>query len=169
MTPDPNVRHDIGGWISGPMLDPPPPAPPQVPSESPEVTLVESTKAALADLADLAAQLPGDTAGNARVADRLAEETAEIGAMLRALPGRPAAMSGHDCALLAALRTAHAAGEDVGETIARALAQLTAELGGSFEVLKARPGSWEAALIADMLSGTVGPDDENLDMYRAPS
>lgn len=89
--------------------------------------------------------------------------------MLRALPGRPAAMSGHDHALLAALRTAHAAGEDIGETMARAVARLAAELSASAAVTANRPGSWEAALIADLLRGTVGPDDENLDMYGASS
>ncbi len=123
----------------------PPPVPP------PEITVRETASAALADLADLAASLPGDIARNAQVADRLAEELAETGAMLRALPGRPAAMSGHDYALLGALRSAHAAGEDVAETIARACARLAAELGGSFEVIKARPG-----------------DDENLPMYGGP-
>jgi hypothetical protein len=32
-----------------------------------------------------------------------------------------------------------------------------------------RPGSREAALVADLLSGLAGPDDENLDKYRASS
>jgi hypothetical protein len=39
--------------------------------------------------------------------------------MLRALPARPTPMSGHDYQILAGLRTAHAAHEDVGETVAR--------------------------------------------------
>ncbi len=88
--------------------------------------------------------------------------------MLRSLPGRPAAWPGHDFQLLAALRTARAADEDIGEFAARALARLAAELGGSFEVIKARPGSWEAALIAELLRGTVGPDDENLPVFGGP-
>jgi hypothetical protein len=141
------------------------PAPPS-PPDSPEVTVRESARAVLADLAEL--DLPGDGAqrrGNAVIPDRLAEELAEAAAMLRALPGRPAPMSGHDYQLLAALRTAHAAGEDIGETLARGLARLAAELGGSFEVIKARPGSWEAALVAELLRGTVGPDDEELPAY----
>jgi hypothetical protein len=62
----------------------------------------------------------------------------------------------------------HAAGEDLGETIARALARLAVEVGGSFEVIKARPGSWEAPLVAEMLRGTVGPDDENLAAHGGP-
>ena len=78
-------------------------------------------------------------------------------------------MSGHDYQILAALRTAHAVGEDVGETIARALARLAAELGGTAAVIRNRPGSWEAVLVADLLCGTVGADDENLDMYGASS
>ena len=74
-------------------------------------------------------------------------------------------MSGHDYALLAALRTAHAAHEDVGETIARALARLALELGGTHEVIANRDGSWEASVIAQLLHGTAGDDD--LDAYRA--
>jgi hypothetical protein len=107
-------------------------------------------------------------AGNAVVLDRLAEELAEAAAMVRALPGRPADMSGHDYALLAALRTAHAAHEDVGETIARACARLAAELGGTEQVLANRPGSWEAAVIEQLLAGTVGERDADLGMYQGP-
>jgi hypothetical protein len=138
-------------------------------AEPPEVTLTETARAALADLADLARQLPGDTSRNAPVADRLAEELAETGAMLRALPGRPAAMSGHHYAALAAFRTAVASGEDIGEFIAHTLARLAADFGGTVAVIANRPGSWEASLVAELLSGTVGPGDENLDMYRAES
>jgi hypothetical protein len=141
--------------------DPPAPAP-VVSPDSPEVTLRESAHAVLADLAEL--DLPGDASRNAQVAERLSEELAEVGLMLRALPGRPS-VSGHDAQLLAALRTAHAAGEDIGETVARALARLAAEVGGMWQVLANRPGSWEAALIAELLRGTVGPDDENLPAY----
>ncbi len=142
------------------------------PAVPPEVTAIETARSAAADLADLAAGLPGtaisDTARSARVADRLAEELAELGQMLRALPSRPAQMSGHDYALLMALRTAHAAGEDVAETIARALARLAAQLGGSRQVLVNRPGSWEASAVRELLRGTVGPDDEELPVYGGP-
>ena len=135
----------------------------------PEVTLVESARAARTDLGELAAELPGDAARRAQlaeVADRLAEELAEIAAMTRALPGSPAEMSGHDRALLAALRTAHAAREDVAATVARALARLAAELGGSAAVLANRSGSWEAGHIRGLLAGTVGEDDEAMSDYR---
>ena len=141
------------------------PSTPAVPPEPPGVTLSASASATLADLADLAPQLPGDPAASARVADKLSEELSELGLMLRALPGRPAAMSGHDCALLMALRTAHAAGEDVAGFLARGLARLAWELGGADLVLENRSGSWEASHIRDLLHGTVGYD-ENLDMYR---
>ena len=139
------------------------PAPPPAPPDAPEITLLESVRSVLADLAEL--DLPGDGTqrrGNGVILDRLAEELSEAAAMLRALPARPAEMSGHDYALLAALRTAHASGEDVAETIARALARLAADLGGGGKVISNRPGSWEAGLVADLLSGTIGPDDEGL-------
>jgi hypothetical protein len=137
----------------------------QDPTTSPETTVKETASATATDLAELAAVLPGDATASARVADKLSEELAELGLMLRALPARPAAMSGHDYQLLAALRTAHAAGEDVAETVARALARLAAELGGMWQVLANRPGSWEASHVAELLRGTVGPDDENLPAY----
>jgi ABC-type transporter Mla subunit MlaD len=143
---------------------------PGTPSATPspaETTLRETASAAAADLAELAARLPGDTRRSARVADRLAEELSELSAMLRALPGRPAEMPGHDHQLLAALRTAHAAHEDVAEFIARGLARLAAELGSSSAVIANRPGSREAAAIERLLDGTVGPLDENLPMYGA--
>jgi len=137
-----------------------------------EVTLIETARSAATDLGDLAARLPGtvpgDATASARVADKLSEEVAELGQMLRVLPARPAPMPGHDYALLMALRTAHAAGEDVGETVARALARLAAELGSSEQVLGNRPGSWEAAAVAGLLSGTVGPDDERLPLFGGP-
>jgi hypothetical protein len=70
---------------------------------------------------------------------------------------------------LAALRSAHAAGEDIGEFLAQALARLAAELGSSAALLENRPGSWEASFVAALLSGTVGPDDEHLDAFGVSS
>jgi hypothetical protein len=137
--------------------------------ESPETTVRETASATLADLADLARQLPGDPARNAAIADRLAEELAEVAQMLRSLPGRPAPMSTHDHQILIAIRAAHRSGEDVGETIARALARLASQLGSSAAVVANRPGSREAALVLDLLSGTIGPGDENLDLFGASS
>jgi hypothetical protein len=144
------------------------PAVPPVPPPDPEATLRETVWSVSVDAGELVGRLPGDDA-SARVLDKLSEELAEAAQAHRALPARPAAMSGRDYQALAAFRTAHAAGEDIGETIARALARLAAELGGSFEVLKNRPGSWEAGLVAELLSGTIGPDDENLPMHGASS
>jgi hypothetical protein len=77
-------------------------------------------------------------------------------------------VTGTDRALLEALRAAHAAGEGIGETVARACARLAAELGRTEAVLSNRPGSWEAGLVRDLLSGTVGWDDGYLPGYAAP-
>ena len=85
--------------------------------------------------------------------------------MLRALPGRPAALADYDYQLLAALRTSHASGEDVAEAIAHALARLAVELGGSLQVTANRPGSCGPSDIAELLRGTVGPGDEDLGMF----
>ncbi len=49
------------------------------------------------------------------------------------------------------------AGEDIGETTARALARLATELGGSGEVLRNRPGSWEAAAVPACCQARSGP------------
>src|SRR5258708_24370081 len=152
--------------MNDPSATPAPPAPdpltyPDAASLPPRVTLVASIQSLVTDLADLAVQ-PDPGEPEARVADRLAEEASEVASMIRALPNRPASMTGHDCQILAALRTAHAAGEDIAETIARALARLAAALGGSAEVLRDRPGSWEAAVIEQLLAGTVGEDGEGL-------
>jgi hypothetical protein len=128
---------------------------------TPEITVLETARAAAADVAELAAVVPGDAHRTAEVADKLSEELAELAAMLRALPGRPAGMSGHDYQLLSALSTARASGEDVGEFLGRGLARLAAELGGSKHVL-ARPGSWEAGHVRALLAGLVGEADEDL-------
>jgi hypothetical protein len=135
----------------------------------PEATLTESASAALADLTELAPRLPGDASLNASILDRLAEELAEAGAMLRALPGRPAAMTGHAYAALAAFRSSIDAGEDIGEFIATTLARLAAEVGGTAAVIANRLGSGEAGIVADLLSGTAGPYDEGLPAFGAGS
>jgi hypothetical protein len=149
------------------MADPCSPAT-SAPLPDPEVTARETAHAVLADLAEL--DLPGGNdsqgRGSAVVLDRLAEELTETAAMVGALPGRPAEIIGSDRQLLAALCTAHTAGEDVGETIAHALARLAAQLGGSDAVLASRPGSWEAAAVRRLLTGTVGEGDEHLGAYR---
>ena len=86
----------------------------------------------------------------------------------RGLPGARPGLDHLEAAAQFGGQPGEAAGEDIGEFAARALARLAAELGGSFEVIKARPGSWEAALIAELLRGTVGPDDENLPVFGGP-
>jgi hypothetical protein len=136
-------------------------------SPDPAATLRETAWSVSVDAAELARRLPDDDA-SARVLDKLSEELAEAAQAHRALPGRPVPMPGHDYQLLGALRTARAAGEDVGETVARALARLAAELGGTAEVIANRPGSWEASAVAQLLHGTVGPDDENLPRFGGP-
>src|SRR5260221_10856201 len=113
----------------------PAPVPLAYPDPRARVAAVATIQSVITDAADLITR-PEPGEAEARMADRLAEELAEAAAMLRAMPARPAAMSGHDYALLAALRTAHAAGEDVGETISRALARLAAELGGTAAVIR---------------------------------
>ena len=135
--------------------------------DSPETTLAESASAAAADLAELAAGLPGDAFRTAEIADRISEEVAEVASMIRSLPGRPRPAAGHVHQAIAAFRTAIADGEDIGEFIATALALLAAEIGGPGAVIANRPGSWEAAHVAALLSGTVGPEDEFPDIRPA--
>jgi hypothetical protein len=128
-------------------------------------TVRETARAAATDLADLAALVPAD--GTAAVADKLSEECAELAQMIRSLPGRPAeGLSGSDAQILSGLRTAHAAGEDIAETIARACARLAHELGSVYAPLSNREGSWEAAILAQLIRGTVGEGGEGLDLYR---
>src|SRR5258708_1078410 len=91
---------------------------------TPWTTVLETARAAAVDLAELANAVPGDRHRTAQVADKISEEVAELAAMIRALPGRPAGMSGSDCQILAGLTAARSNGEDIAETIARALARL---------------------------------------------
>ena len=73
----------------------------------------------------------------------------------------------HHDAAVAALRTAVDDGVDVGEFIATALARLAAERGSSASLFN-RPGSWEAGLVRQLVSGTVGgPGDEDFSAYRS--
>jgi hypothetical protein len=139
--------------------------------QNPEDAARESAIATLGDLCRLASQIPGvaATLEHAATADVLAEELSELGARLRALPDRPPEMPGYARMALAALRSAHAAGEDIGEFLAQALARLAAELGSSADVVSNRPGSWESGLVAALLSGTVGESDEFLGSFGATS
>jgi hypothetical protein len=49
-------------------------------------------------------------------------------------------------------------GADFAGWLAAVLGQLSAERGGVWAVLAARPGSWEAALVRDLITGTTGED-----------
>jgi hypothetical protein len=71
-----------------------------------------------------------------------------------------------DALCLNGLSAAWWEGQDVGEFLGRALARLAVELGGSEAVIANRPGSWEAALVEQLLTGTVGAYDEHLRQFR---
>ncbi|MGH3398410.1 MAG: hypothetical protein ACRDPO_27360, partial [Streptosporangiaceae bacterium] len=51
---------------------------------------------------------------------------------------------------------------DFPGVIAGILAQVAGNLGSSYAVVASRPGSWEAASIEQLLTGTVGSGDEYL-------
>lgn len=57
-------------------------------------------------------------------------------------------------------------GIDVAEFLAHALCTVAAEQGGIEEVLRNRSGSWEAGHVRNRMEGTVGPDNEGLELYR---
>ena len=51
---------------------------------------------------------------------------------------------------------------DAAGWIADVLGRVAARVGGSHVITEGRPGSWEAALVRELLAGTVGADDEYL-------
>ncbi|WP_328321848.1 hypothetical protein OHA70_25495 [Kribbella sp. NBC_00382] len=55
---------------------------------------------------------------------------------------------------------------DGAEFITHVLATVAANLGSSYAVIQGRPGSWEASGVGQLLSSTVGCDDEFLMTYR---
>ena len=61
-------------------------------------------------------------------------------------------------AVIAAARAEH----DFSGWLAQVLAAAAAQLGSSDELVIGRPGSWEAALVDQLVKGTVGDDDEYL-------
>jgi hypothetical protein len=71
-------------------------------------------------------------------------------------------------ALTRAIRAINAnrRGGDGAEFVTHLLATVAANLGSSDAVTAARPGSWEAAGVGDLLRSTVGYDDEYLLTYR---
>lgn len=64
-------------------------------------------------------------------------------------------------AMLEAVRAEY----DFGGWLAGALAEVAAQLGTSDALTAGRPGSWEAALVRQLVHGTVGWDDEFLTDY----
>ena len=67
-------------------------------------------------------------------------------------------------AILQAVRDEH----DFGGWLASVLASVAAELGSTDALTAGRPGSWEAALVQQLVKGTVGYDDDYLAEYREP-
>jgi hypothetical protein len=65
-------------------------------------------------------------------------------------------------AILQAVRDQH----DFGGWLAGVLASVSADLGSTDALTAGRPGSWEAALVQQLVKGTVGYDDDCLDYYR---
>ena len=61
-------------------------------------------------------------------------------------------------AMIAAVDSEH----DFSGWLADCLARTAARVGSSGAVTAGRPGSWEAALVRELLAGTVGADDEYL-------
>jgi hypothetical protein len=55
---------------------------------------------------------------------------------------------------------------DWAEFVTNALAGAAANVGSTEQALAGRPGSWEAAGVRGLLAGTVGPDDEHLQLHR---
>lgn len=61
-------------------------------------------------------------------------------------------------AMLSAARGQH----DFAGWLAQVLAKVAGQLGSADALTAGRPGSWESALIAQLVSGTVGYDGESL-------
>jgi hypothetical protein len=57
---------------------------------------------------------------------------------------------------------------DFAGWLADALARVAAAKGSSDAITAGRPGSWEAALVDQLVKGTVGYDDEYLTERAAP-
>ena len=64
-------------------------------------------------------------------------------------------------AILQAVHDEH----DFGGWLAQVLATAAAELGSTAALIAGRPGSWEASLVQQLVSGTVGWDDDYLADY----
>ena len=73
---------------------------------------------------------------------------------------------GHTRAAVDALTRAVDKEHDFAGWLAGVLAVVAARKGSSDALTAGRPGSWEAALIDQLVKGTVGHDDEYLPDYR---
>ncbi len=69
----------------------------------------------------------------------------------------------------AALAAAHQAENDFAGWLAAVLATVASQLSSSDALTAGRPGSWEAALVDQLVKGTVGHDDEYLSAYARPA
>jgi hypothetical protein len=63
---------------------------------------------------------------------------------------------------IAAVTQAARAEHDFAGWLAAVLAAAAGQLGSSDALTEGRPGSWESALVRQLLAGTVGEDDEYL-------
>jgi hypothetical protein len=68
--------------------------------------------------------------------------------------------------MIATIIQAATCGLDFPGWLARILARSAARLGSTHALLASRPGSWEAADLRQLLTGTVGEGDEYLNTYR---
>jgi hypothetical protein len=73
-----------------------------------------------------------------------------------------ASRSAATAALTAAVQHEH----DFAGWLADVLATVAARHGSSYALVAARPGSWEASLVTQLVCGTAGQDDEYLASYR---
>jgi hypothetical protein len=72
----------------------------------------------------------------------------------------------YTAAAVAAVRDAVAGEDDFAGWLAGVLATVAAGLGSTAALFAGRDGSWEAAHLRGLVSGTVGPDDEHLGSFR---
>ena len=81
------------------------------------------------------------------------------------MPGRRSAPA-YTRAAVDALTRAVDSEHDFAGWLAGVLARVAASKGSSGALTAGRPGSWEAALVDQLVKGTVGHDDEYLPEYR---
>jgi hypothetical protein len=80
------------------------------------------------------------------------------------IPRQPAYSRAAADALTKAARAEH----DFPGWLAAALATAAARVGSTYALMAARPGSWEASLVEQLVRGTVGWSDEDLAGYAQP-